>query len=215
MQLVNQHKGKKNYIVTFSGIESHSSLIEDGVNAINYCSEFVNFLKSTQNDLKKQFTNKEFNPSYPTISIGKIYGGIAINIIPKKCAIEFEIRDTPDSDIDFIEKKIYSYINKLQKSMKKKNHNCFIKIKRTNNFPALQTNPNGKIISHCLNSLESNSLGSVSFGTEAGVFDKLGFETVVCGPGSIKQAHKPNEFVETNQLKLCDAFIKELLKKVC
>jgi len=98
--------------------------------------------------------------------------------------------------------------------MKTQSPLCSIKITQKNNFPPLQTNKNKEIIALCLNSLKANSLNTVSFGTEAGVFNDLGFQTVVCGPGSIKQAHKPDEFIEKKQLIKCHSFLEEILKKL-
>ncbi len=214
MKLINQHKGKKNFSVIFNGLESHSSLINDGVNAINYSAEFIKYLETIQNSLKKKNCEKSFYPEYPTINVGTISGGVAVNIIPNKCEIEFEIRDTPKLNTRKLLKKIEVYLKKLQNKMKKKSPLCSIKITQKNNFPPLKTNQNKEIISLCLNSLKANSLNTVSFGTEAGVFNDLGFQTVVCGPGSIKQAHKPDEFIEKKQMVECHFFLEEIVKKL-
>ena len=210
MKLVNQHKGKKNFLVTFHGVEAHSSLIEDGVNSVLFCSEFVNFLKNKQVILKKR-KNKKFSPNYTTINVGKINGGIAVNIIPKKCKIEFEIRDIPDFQTHTLLKEIKKFLFKLEKDMKKLNKKCFIEFEEQNDFPPLNTSDNQEIISLCLKNIKSNSIETVSFGTEAGIFNKLGFQTVVCGPGSIKQAHRPDEFIELDQLKKCEIFLKKII----
>ena len=211
MKLVNMHKGKKNFLVSFNGVESHSSLIENGVNSIDYCGEFINFLKDLQKDLIKTKNNKKFNPPYPTINIGKIQGGIAVNIIPKECELEFEIRDTPNLNTEKTIRKIKDFLKIIEKKMKKKNKSCSVVLKMLNNFPPLETNEKKKIINLVLDKLKSNSVNSVSFGTEAGVFNKVGFETIVCGPGSIEQAHKPNEYVEEKQLKKCDEFLTKII----
>ena len=211
MKLVNMHKGKKNFLVSFNGVESHSSLIENGVNSIDYCGEFINFLKDLQKDLIKTKNNKKFNPPYPTINIGKIQGGIAVNIIPKECELEFEIRDTPNLNTEKTIKKIKDFLKRIEKKMKAKNKSCSVVFKKLNNFPPLETNEKKKIINLVLDKLKSNSVNSVSFGTEAGVFNKVGFETIVCGPGSIEQAHKPNEYVEEKQLKKCDEFLTKII----
>jgi acetylornithine deacetylase len=189
-------------------------LIDDGVNAINYSAKFIKHLESIQKNLKKTNYEENFYPKYPTINIGTISGGIAVNIIPKTCEIEFEIRDTPKLNTEKLLKKITDYLSKLEKKMKTQSPLCSIKITQKNNFPPLQTNKNKEIIALCLNSLKANSLNTVSFGTEAGVFNDLGFQTVVCGPGSIKQAHKPDEFIEKKQLIKCHSFLEEILKKL-
>ena len=213
MKLVNQHKGKKNYYVCFNGFESHSSLVEDGVNAINYCVKFIEYLIKKQSQIKR---NKDlnFNPSFSTINVGKINGGIAVNIIPRQCEIEFEIRDTPNFNTMKLINEIKQYLDKLESEMKIKNTNCSIRLQEQNTFPPLNTDDNAEIISLCLNNLNSNTVDTVSFGTEAGVFNKLNLQTVVCGPGSIKQAHKPNEYIKISQLKKCEIFLKKIIKSL-
>lgn len=211
MKLVNMHKGKKNFLVSFKGIESHSSLIENGVNAIDYCAGFINFLKDLQKILIKTKSHKKFDPPYPTINIGKIQGGLAVNIIPENCELEFEIRDTPNLNTEKIINKIKVFLKKTEKEMKEKNKKCSVNFKILNNFPPLETNEKKKIINLALEKLKSNSISTVSFGTEAGVFNKVGFETIVCGPGSIEQAHKPNEYIEAIQLKKCDEFLTKII----
>jgi acetylornithine deacetylase len=216
MKVINQHKGKKNFLVVFNGIESHSSLVDKGVNTINYAAKFIYFLKSIEEEFKKKTNlNKNFDPPYTSINIGKINGGIALNIIPKECKIEFEIRDLPNTDSSVIIKKIkdFLYLN-LEKEMKNENKACSINFHVTNNFPPLKTNQKDSLINLCLRSANSNKIGSVSFGTEAGVFDKMGIETIVCGPGSINQAHKPNEFITKNQIYKCEIFLEKIIKNL-
>ena len=144
MKLVNMHKGKKNFIVLFKGIESHSSLIENGVNAIDYCGDFINFLKNLQNKLIKTKHHKKFDPPYPTINIGKIQGGLAVNIIPENCELEFEIRDTPNLNTEKIINEIKIFLKKTEKKMKEKNKKCSVNLKILNNFPPLETNEKKK-----------------------------------------------------------------------
>ena len=212
MKIINQHKGKKNFLVSFHGQEAHSSLTDDGVNAINYCSEFINYLSKMQIDLVKKYKNNEYYPPYPTINVGKITGGLAVNIIPNKCVIEFEIRDTPEMESKLFIDKIKKFIKKLEIDMKRKFKNCSIKLEIKNNFPPLLTKNSSNLISLCLQASKTNSTGAVSFGTEAGIFNEIGFETIVCGPGSIKQAHKPNEFIEIKELNKCKNFLLKLIE---
>ncbi len=213
MKLVNQHKGKKNYYICFHGVEAHSSLIDDGVNSISYCSKFIEFLEKKKSDIKK-IKDHNFSPNFSTINIGKINGGIAVNIIPKKCELEFEIRDTPNFQTEKLLNEIRKYCLKLEKQMKLLNKKCYVEFTEINRFPPLKTNKNSDIIFLCLKHLKTNSINTVSFGTEAGVYDKLGFQTIVCGPGSIKQAHKPNEFIEMDELLKCNEFLNKVIKSL-
>ncbi len=213
MKLVNQHKGKKNYFVSFHGLEAHSSLIKDGVNSITYCSRFINFLEKKQKIIEKH-KDLNFNPSFTTINVGKINGGIAVNIIPNICEIEFEIRDTPRFKTENFLIQIKKYLTKLENEMKLVNDKCYIELKEQNSFPPLNTDENKEIISFCSKQLRSNSINTVSFGTEAGIFSRLGIETVVCGPGSIKQAHKPDEYLELSQLHKCEDFLMNVINSL-
>ena len=108
--------------------------------------------------------------------------------------------------------KIKKFLKKLEIDMKKKFKNCSIKFEVKNNFPPLLTINSSNLISLCLQALKTNSTGAVSFGTEAGIFNEIGFETIVCGPGSIKQAHKPNEFIEIKELNKCKNFLLKLIE---
>ena len=212
MKVINQHKGKKNFLVSFQGHEAHSSLTEDGVNSIDYCSKFINYLSEIQSELINKYKNNKYSPAYPTLNVGKINGGLAVNIIPNKCVMEFEIRDTPEMESKLFINKIKRFLKELEVDMKKKVKNCKIELEVKNNFPPLLTDNSSDFISLCLQALKKNSTSAVSFGTEAGIFNEIGFETIVCGPGSIKQAHKPNEFIEIKQLDKCRDFILKLIE---
>ena len=212
MKVINQHKGKKNFLVLFQGHEAHSSLTEDGVNSIDYCSKFINYLSEIQSELINKYKNNKYSPAYPTLNVGKINGGLAVNIIPNKCVMEFEIRDTPEMESKLFINKIKRFLKELEVDMKKKVKNCKIELEVKNNFPPLLTDNSSDFISLCLQALKKNSTSAVSFGTEAGIFNEIGFETIVCGPGSIKQAHKPNEFIEIKQLDKCRDFILKLIE---
>ena len=128
--------------------------------------------------------------------------------------IEFELRDLPTVNINLFVKKIEAFLTTIELRMKKLNKGAYIKFEKNNSFLGLNTDDNCEIIEKSLNALGSNKLGTVSFGTEAGIFDKLGIQTIVCGPGSIKQAHKPDEFVTIQQLKKCEKFLTKMIKNL-
>ena len=109
---------------------------------------------------------------------------------------------------------IKKYLTKLENEMKLVNDKCYIELKEQNSFPPLNTDENKEIISFCSKQLRSNSINTVSFGTEAGIFSRLGIETVVCGPGSIKQAHKPDEYLELSQLHKCEDFLMNVINSL-
>ena len=131
-----------------------------------------------------------------------------------KCKLDFEIRDTPEMESKLIIFNIKKFIKYLELRMKEKSKKCKIVFEIKNNFPPLFTKDDSDIISLCLKALKKNNTSTVSFGTEAGVFSDVGFETIVCGPGSIKQAHKPNEFIYKSQLKQCEIFLLKLVDEL-
>ena len=214
MKLINQHKGKKNFRVEFQGLESHSSNILGGVNAITFAAKFVLYLLKKEEELKKNYKKDlKYDPPYATINIGKFNGGIALNIIPRNCIVEFELRDLPNTDSEGIISEIKNHLfSNLEKKMKSLDSSCFIKFNVTNNFPPLKTAENKEIVNLCMNCLETNEIGAVSFGTEAGVFNNSGIETIVCGPGSINEAHKPNEYIDITQVKKCEIFLQKIIQ---
>lgn len=217
MKVITQHKGKKNFLVIFNGVEAHSSQVNKGINAIKYASRFINYLSDLETKLKgKKFSDPIFSPPYATINVGKIIGGIALNIIPKTCSLEFEIRDLPVLDSNTIIQEIKDYIyGKLEKEMQKENKKCSINFIITNNFPPLKTDLKNDIVNKSLHLLNSNSTGAVSFGTEAGVFNNIGIKTIVCGPGSINEAHKPDEFISIPQINKCRKFLEKIIQSLC
>ena len=162
-------------------------------------------------ELIEKKKDPNFYPSFTTINVGKISGGTAVNIIPNNCKIEFEIRDTPKFNTEKFVNQIKDYLLILEAEMKSFYKKCSISLSEQNNFPPLITNHNSNIISLCLEKLRTNSVNTVSFGTEAGIFNQIGFQTIVCGPGSIKQAHKPDEYIEIVQLKKCEDFLTKVI----
>ncbi len=217
MKVVTEHKGKKNFFVSFNGVESHSSQIDRGVNSIKYAAKFIAYLNTLEKKLKnKSFQNKNYDPPYSSINVGLIRGGTALNIIPSICNLEFEIRDLPSNNISNIIVKIKEYLfSNLEKEMKREDEKCFIKFSITNNFPPLKSLINNRIVNLALKNLNTNITETVSFGTEAGVFNKIPIETIVCGPGSIDQAHKPNEFISIEQIKKYEIFLEKIIKTTC
>ena len=145
MKLINQHKGKKNFVTEFNGIESHSSLIDNGVNSIMYCMQFIEFLKKLQVKLKTE-KSAQFSPPHSTINIGVINGGVAVNIVPNFCSLEFEIRDTPNLKTDKIIVTIESFLNNLEKQMKKKIINVSLTLSKQMIFHHLKLNQKKKLL---------------------------------------------------------------------
>jgi len=203
MEIVEAHKGDCEYTTCFYGIEGHASNPEKGVSAIQYGSLFTNKLFELGDQLKKRApSDSPFDPPWTTIQAGKIEGGVAHNVIAGKCSIDWEMRPVNSEDKDFVKKNLSTYCdNNLLPEMQSKFLKAKIETNIVGEIPGLipKKDNQARVIMQEL--LQSNSTGVISFGTEAGIFQEMEMDVVVCGPGSIDQAHKANEFISLPELE--------------
>ncbi len=212
MQIIGGHKGSRSYQTTVKGIPAHSSDPRLGVNSIMAAARLVNFLEKMQQELADNHNpDCQFDPPYSTIDLGIINGGTANNIIPEFTTVQWGFRLLPEDDADALESQITDYINNvLTPDLQKQSGKANIVTENTNEVVPLipdDKSPAEQLIRH-LTGL--NSSGVVSFGTEAGAFQRAGVPAVVFGPGSINQAHQPDEFMEIDQLGECIEFMYKL-----
>ena len=215
MCIRDSHKGMNEYTVHFGGLAGHSSKPGQGVNAVEYASRYVNKLLEIRSKLKDRAPKDcIFNPPYSTLSVGGVSGGIAHNVIADKCKVEWETRPVVREDGDFVNQIIDDYVDKeLLPEMKKVFSDAYIKkeiIGEVVGFNRLNDSEACEFVSSITG---DNSREAVSFGTEAGLFQEVGISTVVCGPGSIEQAHKIDEYIELSELKKCLDFLKGVKDK--
>jgi len=215
MKIIDAHKGMNEYTVHFGGLAGHSSKPGQGVNAVEYASRYVNKLLEIRSKLKDRAPKDcIFNPPYSTLSVGGVSGGIAHNVIADKCKVEWETRPVVREDGDFVNQIIDDYVDKeLLPEMKKVFSDAYIKkeiIGEVVGFNRLNDSEACEFVSSITG---DNSREAVSFGTEAGLFQEVGISTVVCGPGSIEQAHKIDEYIELSELKKCLEFLKGVKDK--
>ena len=215
MKIIDGHKGMNEYTIHFGGLAGHSSKPDKGVNAIEYASRYVNKLLEIRKELIKRAPKDcIFDPPHSTLSIGGISGGIAHNVIADKCKVEWETRPVNKSDADFVTNEIDKFVNEeLLPNMKKIFPESFIKkeiIGEVIGFEKLDVSEACEFVTSITG---DNSREVVSFGTEAGLFQEIGISTVVCGPGSIEQAHKIDEFIELNEIKKCLKFLDGVREK--
>ncbi len=209
MKIIDSHKACYEYTTFFEGLAGHSSKPDEGVNAAEYASRYVNKLMSLRNDLKnREPDNSIFTPPYSTLSIGGIFGGIAHNVIADKCHINWETRPVNKQDGIFLNNEIDNYANELLTEMKKKYPNASIRKKIIGEIIGFNRVQNSKACEFVSSITGDNKREVVSFGTEAGLFQEIGISTVVCGPGSIEQAHTIDEFIELNEIKKCLSFLE-------
>jgi acetylornithine deacetylase len=217
MQMVIGHKGKAAFKVEFTGSSCHSAYITNGVNAVEYAAELISFIRNMNATVQqREMIDTGYSVSHSTFHVGNISGGTALNIVPKQCQFEFEIRNLPQDKLDDLIHEIKHYANDvLLADMRSRFEQCDIQFSPISNYPGLRTDVSSKVIEYTRSINPIDEIGeNVSFGTEAGLFDQhLGINCVVCGPGSIDQAHKPDEFVSRQQLRYCDEMIANLLHR--
>lgn len=211
------HKGKMAGRVKVSGLESHSSLPGNGVNAIEFAAELVSYIRRLANQLQQQGPfDESFETPYSTLQTGVIRGGSAVNIVPNYCEFDFEIRNIPAQDIEDLYQQIVVYAQaELEPRMQAVNKGCGIQFERLSSYPGLLTPANAQIVAFVKSLLENPTTGTIAFGTEGGLFSQqLGIPTVVCGPGRIKEAHKPNEFVAITELEKSERMVDNLIQSL-
>ena len=212
MKIIDAHKGAYEYTTYFEGLAGHSSQPHKGVSAVEYAARYVNKLIDLREKLKDRKPKSSiFTPPYSTLSIGGIFGGIAHNVIADKCHVKWETRPIVKEDAIFLNNELDKYVyEKLLPEMKKVHPDSSIKKEIIGEIIGFDRDKNSEACEFVSSITGDNSREVVSFGTEAGLFQEIGISTVVCGPGSIEQAHKVDEFIELSELKKCLNFLDGL-----
>ena len=205
MKIIDAHKGCYEYTTYFKGLAGHSSAPHKGVSAVEYASRYVNKLIELREKLKERAPKDSiFDPPHSTLSIGGIFGGIAHNVIADKCHVNWETRPVVKEDAVFLNQELDKYANEiLLPEMKKTFPNSSIEKDIIGEIVGFDREEKSDACELISNLTGDNSRQVVSFGTEAGLFQEIGISTVVCGPGSIEQAHKIDEFIVLDELKKC------------
>jgi acetylornithine deacetylase len=212
------HKGKKKVRVHVHGHEAHSSLTHEGVNAIEYAARLIAFMQGLARQWQQDgpFDN-ECDVPFTTMQVGLIRGGTAPNIVPKSCSFDMEIRHLPSVDPEALFDTIRRHARDvIEPEMKSVAPDTRFEFEETPPNFALDTDPDEPVVAFVKRLAGQNKHSKVGFGTEAGLFQKrAGIPTVVCGPGDIAQAHKPNEFITIDQIRKGEAFMARLADYVC
>ena len=214
MEVVIGHKGKHAYSVKVEGLACHSGQAPFGVNAINYASKLIAYIDklNKEKSINGPFDN-DYEVPHTTLHTGLIKGGAILNIVPDLCEFEFEVRNLIKDDPLQLVKKIKDYANqKLIKDMHKVSSKTGISFNEKINYPALDMSEDIDLVKKIKELLGNNIHKKVVYGTEAGLFkNRSNIPTIVCGPGSIDQAHKPNEFISIEQISRCSKFLDNLI----
>lgn len=212
MQVVVANKGINLYNCRVHGKAAHSSLTPLGSNAVEYAARLICYIRDLADHYKAHGPYEEFfDVPFTTMSTNRIQGGVATNIIPELCEFAYEFRNLPGMPVDGIQVRVEAYVrDELLPRMQREFSEARIDIEARANVPALEASEQEAITQLVRVLTADHTKRKVAYGTEAGLFHNAGIPTVVCGPGSIEQAHKPNEFVEIAQLQTCERFLRKL-----
>jgi acetylornithine deacetylase len=217
MKVTVSHKGKKSIRCRVHGLEAHSSLAPNAVNAVELAAEVIVKLRAMGQRFAAEgpFDN-EFDVAHTTVHTGIVHGGTALNIVPKDCYFDFEFRYLPEQDVEAMFDEVRRYAEeKLQPAMRKVAPGSGFEWQQISAFPGLSTSPDSPVAQLAKSLSGSNSTTKVAYGTEAGLYQQSGIPAIICGPGSIEQAHKPDEWVAVDQLAQCENFMRRLMDRVC
>lgn len=215
MRVVNAHKGISQQRTMVLGRDGHSSRPADGVNAILFAAEYIRRIEAIVGALPREGVAGSFDPPGTTFNIGKIEGGAAVNIIARRCEFRWEMRPTPDVDPAEVLARLDSFANDaLVPRMRAVDAEAGITTTVDIAAPTLGPMPGSEAEAFALRLTGQNEPSTAPYVCEAGLFSEAGIPSIVCGPGSVSQAHQPDEFVSLDQIAACSAFLKRVLATV-
>jgi acetylornithine deacetylase len=218
MQVANQHKGNYGFETAVHGREAHSSRPHLGASAISGASELIVRLGEMAAEFRSRTPDaaaREFDPPYSTVNVGQVNGGTAVNIIANECRFRWEVRPVPSDDPYQVRKSLDAFaMGDVLARLKATAPEASIETQPLFVLPALARDARSPAEQIVLRSSGGKRANAVSFASEAGIYQQAGIPTVICGPGSIEQAHKPDEFIELAQISECLAFMGRLVGEV-
>ena len=217
MKMVTAHKGIQVYRCRVHGKSVHSSLTPQGVNAISYASQIIQFIDQLADNLKQRNDagfeqDSAFDVPFSTLSVGTITGGTATNIVPNLCEFTFDYRNLPHMNDSQVIEPIREFIKTLEPKMQAIESDTRIELVRNENVPAMTDKDSQALQQLIENLVDEKQRHKVAYATEGGQFTKAGIATIICGCGDIAQAHKANEFVSLEQLARCEKFLRQILQ---
>ncbi|KTR91021.1 acetylornithine deacetylase (plasmid) [Pantoea dispersa] len=211
------HKGKLAMRCEVQGAACHSAYAPQGVNAIEYAAKLIQRLTVIGERLAApDRQDARFDPPFTTVQTGVIHGGRALNIVPDACSFDFEVRTLPQEDAQQVAEELVAYAQQtLEPQMRAVQPASAIRFSPLSAYPGLDTAAHSAAAQLIARLSGSDSFGTVAFGTEGGLFAAAGIPCVVCGPGSMEQGHKPDEFITLAQLDACDSLLRRLATWMC
>lgn len=216
MQVATGHKGKIALRASCVGREGHSALAPLALNALHLAVDFVNALRAMQAELAATgLRDGDYDVPYTTVHAGKLNGGVQVNIVPNAAVVDFEIRSLAEEDTDALIAGMRQAAAAICQPLRATFPEAEIRVERLWDYPGLGTPPDAGVVRFVQSLTGANSTMKVAFGTEGGLFAReLGIPTVICGPGSMAQGHKPDEYVSLEQLARCEAMLEALVGRL-
>ena len=216
MQVATGHKGKVALRAICTGREGHSALAPLALNALHLAADFVQAVRDLQADLAANgLKDGDYDVPYSTVHIGKLSGGVQVNIVPNSAVIDFEIRSVAGEDVEGLIARLRAAAEAIVAPLRAEFPEAAIFVERLWDYPGLGTGSDAAVVNFVKGLTGANGTIKVAFGTEGGLFDaRLGIPTVICGPGSMAQGHKPDEFVTVEQMARCEAMMEALLVRL-
>lgn len=216
MQVATGHKGKVALRATCTGREGHSALAPLALNALHLAADFVNAVRALQARVAESGPRDgDYDVPYTTIHVGKMSGGVQVNIVPNNAVIDFEIRSLAEDNPEALIAELRAMAAAIVAPLKADFPEAEIRVERLWDYPGLGTPSEAAVVNFVKGLTGANGMMKVAFGTEGGLFDRrLGIPTVICGPGSMAQGHKPDEYVSLEQLARCQAMLGALVDRL-
>ena len=216
MQVATGHKGKIALRAACTGREGHSALAPMALNALHLGADFLGAVRRLQDEVAESgLQDGDYDVPYTTLHVGKMQGGVQVNIVPNLCTLDFEIRNLAGDDPQALIDRLRVEADRITAPLKAAFPEAAITIDRLWDYPGLGTPSSAPVVQFVKSLTGANGTMKVAFGTEGGLFStRLGIPTVICGPGSMAQGHKPDEWVSVEQITRCDAMLAALLDRL-
>jgi acetylornithine deacetylase len=216
MQVATGHKGKVALRATCLGREGHSALAPLALNALHLAADFIGVVRGVQARIAAEGPfDGDYDVPYTTVHAGKMQGGVQVNIVPNRATVDFEIRSLAGVDVGAVIAELQAGAEAIVAPLRAAFPEAAIGIERLWDYPGLGTPSDAAVVNFVKSLTGANGTIKVAFGTEGGLFDaRLGVPTVICGPGSMAQGHKPDEFVTVEQMDRCEAMLAGLVGRL-
>jgi len=215
MAVVDAHKGAESFVTEIAGRAAHASTPQLGADAILAAGRLLGEIDRIARDLAARGDpSQRFDPPATTVQVGLIQGGAALNIVPERCTLRWQTRLLPDADPDEVPERLRRFAAGVERNLQAVAPEARIATERTNRFPGLAPDPGSPATALALALADAKETHAVSYGTEAGLYQRAGIPAVVCGPGDIAQAHTANEFITLDQVSRCEAFLQRLADRL-